>query len=193
MTEAEIALIHEQAKAVFGEFLAKTDFKAGQIIVIGCSTSEVRGSRIGKDGNSAIAEALYTAVAPLAAENGLYLAFQCCEHLNRALVVERDAAEKYDLDEVSVVPYPHAGGSMASWAYRAFSDPVVAETIQAHGGIDIGETLIGMHLKRVAVPLRLENRQIGQARVNAAFTRPKLIGGMRAKYSLDDASEPCII
>lgn len=193
MTEAEIALIHEQAKAVFGEFLAKTDFKAGQIIVIGCSTSEVRGSRIGKDGNSAIAEALYTAVAPLAAEKGLYLAFQCCEHLNRALVVERDAAEKYDLDEVSVVPYPHAGGSMASWAYRAFSDPVVAETIQAHGGIDIGETLIGMHLKRVAVPLRLENRQIGQARVNAAFTRPKLIGGMRAKYSLDDASEPCII
>lgn len=193
MTEAEIALIHEQAKAVFGEFLAKTDFKAGQIIVIGCSTSEVRGSRIGKDGNSAIAEALYTAVAPLAAEKGLYLAFQCCEHLNRALVVERDAAEKYDLDEVSVVPYPHAGGSMASWAYRAFSDPVVAEMIQAHGGIDIGETLIGMHLKRVAVPLRLENRQIGQARVNAAFTRPKLIGGMRAKYSLDDASEPCII
>ena len=193
MTEAEIALIHEQAKAVFGEFLAKTDFKAGQIIVIGCSTSEVRGSRIGKDGNSAIAEALYTAVAPLAAEKGLYLAFQCCEHLNRALVVERDAAEKYDLDEVSVVPYPHAGGSMASWAYHAFSDPVVAETIQAHGGIDIGETLIGMHLKRVAVPLRLENRQIGQARVNAAFTRPKLIGGMRAKYSLDDASEPCII
>lgn len=193
MTEAEIALIHEQAKAVFGEFLAKTDFKAGQIIVIGCSTSEVRGSRIGKDGNSAIAEALYTAVAPLAAEKGLYLAFQCCEHLNRALVVERDVAEKYDLDEVSVVPYPHAGGSMASWAYRAFSDPVVAETIQAHGGIDIGETLIGMHLKRVAVPLRLENRQIGQARVNAAFTRPKLIGGLRAKYSLDDASEPCII
>lgn len=193
MTEAEIALIHEQAKAVFGEFLAKTDFKAGQIIVIGCSTSEVRGSRIGKDGNSAIAEALYTAVAPLAAEKGLYLAFQCCEHLNRALVVERDVAEKYDLDEVSVVPYPHAGGSMASWAYRAFSDPVVAETIQAHGGIDIGETLIGMHLKRVAVPLRLENRQIGQARVNVAFTRPKLIGGMRAKYSLDDASEPCII
>ena len=193
MTEAEIALIHEQAKAVFGEFLAKTDFKAGQIIVIGCSTSEVRGSRIGKDGNSAIAGALYTAVAPLAAEKGLYLAFQCCEHLNRALVVERNVAEKYDLDEVSVVPYPHAGGSMASWAYRAFSDPVVAETIQAHGGIDIGETLIGMHLKRVAVPLRLENRQIGQARVNAAFTRPKLIGGMRAKYSLDDASEPCII
>ena len=193
MTEAEIALIHEQAKTVFGEFLAKTDFKAGQIIVIGCSTSEVRGSRIGKDGNSAIAEALYTSVAPLAAEKGLYLAFQCCEHLNRALVVERDVAEKYDLDEVSVVPYPHAGGSMASWAYRAFSDPVVAETIQAHGGIDIGETLIGMHLKRVAVPLRLENRQIGQARVNAAFTRPKLIGGMRAKYSLDDASEPCII
>ena len=193
MTEAEIALIQEHAKAVFGEFLAKTDFKAEQIIVIGCSTSEVRGSRIGKDGNSAIAEALYTAEAPLAAEKGLYLAFQCCEHLNRALVVERDAAEKYDLDEVSVVPYPHAGGSMASWAYRAFSDPVVAETIQAHGGIDIGETLIGMHLKRVAVPLRLENRQIGQARVNAAFTRPKLIGGMRAKYSLDDASEPCII
>ena len=193
MNEAEIARIYEQAKTVFAEFLAKTSFKAGQIIVIGCSTSEVRGSRIGKDGNSAVAEAIYTAMAPMAAEKGLCLAFQCCEHLNRALIVEREVAERYNLVEVSVVPYPHAGGSMASWAYRAFAEPTAVETIQAHGGIDIGETLIGMHLKRVAVPLRLENRQIGQARVNAAFTRPKLIGGARAKYALDDVNEPCII
>lgn len=193
MSEANIAQINEQTAEIFREFLAKTSFKPKQIIVIGCSTSEVKGSHIGKDGNSAIAEAIYTALAPLAAEKGLYLAFQCCEHLNRALVIEREAAEKYNLDEVSVVPYPHAGGSMASWAYRAMNDAVVIETIQAHGGIDIGETLIGMHLKHVAVPLRLENRQVGQARVNAAFTRPKLIGGARAKYTLNEKNEPCVI
>ena len=182
MTEAEIALIHEQAKAVFGEFLAKTDFKAGQIIVIGCSTSEVRGSRIGKDGNSAIAEALYTAVAPLAAEKGLYLAFQCCEHLNRALVTEREAMEKFGWEEVTVRPMPHAGGSMATAAYDNFTDPVVVESIKAHLGIDIGQTLIGMHLKRVAVPVRLAQKTIGAAIVTSARTRPPLIGGERAHY-----------
>lgn len=193
MSEIDLAKIKVDAQAVFSEFLARTSLKAGQIIVIGCSTSEVKGNRIGKDGNSQIAEMIYTAFAPLAQERGLYLAFQCCEHLNRALVVEREVLEKYNLDEVSVVPYPHAGGSMASMAYRSFADPVVVETIQAHGGIDIGETLIGMHLKRVAVPLRLEHKTICQARVNAAFSRPKLIGGERAKYALNDATEPCVI
>ena len=183
MTEAEIALIHEQAKTVFGEFLAKTDFKAGQIIVIGCSTSEVRGSRIGKDGNSAIAEALYTAVAPLAAENGLYLAFQCCEHLNRAIICERKAAPY--AEPVNVVPFPKAGGSFATAAYAAFSDPVALEEIKADAGLDIGFTLIGMHLQRVAVPVRLENDYIGKARVLAARVRPKFIGGERAHYNKD--------
>ena len=193
MSEVNFEKIAQDAQKVIDEFLSRTDLKKGQILVIGCSTSEVRGNRIGKDGNSRIAEAIYEVFAPKAAEKGIYLAFQCCEHLNRALVVEREAAEKYNLTEVSVVPYPHAGGSMASWAYRAMKDAIVVENIQAHGGIDIGETLIGMHLKAVAVPLHLENRYIGEGRINCAFCRPKLIGGMRAKYSINDENEPCII
>ena len=193
MSEVNFEKIAQDAQKVIDEFLSRTDLKKGQILVIGCSTSEVRGNRIGKDGNSRIAEAIYEAFAPKAAEKGIYLAFQCCEHLNRSLVVERETAEKYNLTEVSVVPYPHAGGSMASWAYRAMKEPVVVESIQAHGGIDIGETLIGMHLKPVAVPLRLENRYIGEARLNSAFTRPKLIGGIRAKYDVNDENEPCVI
>ena len=193
MSEVDFAKIAEDAQRVIEEYFSKTNLKPGQILVIGCSTSEVRGNRIGKDGNSHIAEAIYQAFAPKAAEKGVYLAFQCCEHLNRALVVEREAAEKDNLTEVSVVPYPHAGGSMASWAYRAMKEPVVVETIQAHGGIDIGETLIGMHLKAVAVPLHLENRYIGAGRINCAFSRPKLIGGIRAKYTVNDENEPCVI
>ena len=193
MSEVNFEKIAQDAQKVIEEFLCRTDLQKGQILVIGCSTSEVRGNRIGKDGNSRIAEAIYEAFAPKAAEKGIYLAFQCCEHLNRSLVVERETAEKYNLTEVSVVPYPHAGGSMASWAYRAMKKPVVVESIQAHGGIDIGETLIGMHLKPVAVPLRLENRYIGEARLNSAFTRPKLIGGIRAKYDVNDENEPCVI
>ncbi len=193
MSEVNFEKIAQDAQRVIEEFLSRTDLQKGQILVIGCSTSEVRGNRIGKDGNSRIAEAIYEAFAPKAAEKGIYLAFQCCEHLNRSLVVERETAEKYNLTEVSVVPYPHAGGSMASWAYRAMKEPVVVESIQAHGGIDIGETLIGMHLKPVAVPLRLENRYIGEARLNSAFTRPKLIGGIRAKYDVNDENEPCVI
>lgn len=193
MSEVNFEKIAQDAQRVIEEFLSRTDLQKGQILVIGCSTSEVRGNRIGKDGNSRIAEAIYEAFAPKAAEKGIYLAFQCCEHLNRSLVVERETAEKYNLTEVSVVPYPHAGGSMASWAYRAMKKPVVVESIQAHGGIDIGETLIGMHLKPVAVPLRLENRYIGEARLNSAFTRPKLIGGIRAKYDVNDENEPCVI
>ena len=123
-------------------------------------------------------------LAEMAREHELQLAFQCCEHLNRALVVERALAQRENWEEVSVVPYPHAGGSMASYAYRAMEDAVVVEKIAARGGIDIGETMIGMHLKAVAVPMHLEKRTIGQARVNAAYSRPKLIGGARAQYTL---------
>jgi len=193
MNKLDLAEVKKQAQAVFAEYLTKTSIKEGQIIVIGCSTSEVKGGHIGKEGNSSVAEAIYQAIAPLAAEKKIYLAFQCCEHLNRALVIEQEAAEKYNLTEVSAVPYPHAGGSMAAWAYRAMQDAVLVESVAAHGGIDIGETLIGMHLKAVAVPLRLDNRHIGQARINAAFTRPKLIGGNRAKYTLEDENEQCSI
>jgi len=177
--------VKQETKELFAEFLEKTSFKKGNVIVIGCSTSEVVGGKIGKKGSSEVAKEIYSALADLAQEKGVYLAFQCCEHLNRALVVEEKVAQMLNLEEVSVVPYPHAGGSMASFAYRAMEHAVVVEHIKADGGIDIGETLIGMHLKHVAVPLRLEKRHIGEARVNCAYTRNKLIGGERAKYTLE--------
>lgn len=176
--------IQQQMQQAFAEYLEVANLKAGQIIVIGCSTSEVHGGRIGKDSQPDIAEALYKVLNPMAEEKGLYLAFQCCEHLNRALVVDREVMEKYNLTEVTVVPQIHAGGSMGSYAYRHKADPAMVESIQAHGGLDIGETLIGMHLRPVAVPKRLSVKFIGQARLTAASNRPKLIGGERAKYCL---------
>jgi uncharacterized protein (TIGR01440 family) len=182
----ELTEIGQQMREAFSEYLSSSDFRAGQIIVIGCSTSEVHGGQIGKDSQPQVAETLYEVLAPMAEEKGLYLAFQCCEHLNRALVVDREVMEKYNLTEVSVVPHIHAGGSMASFAYRHKKDAVMVESIQAHGGLDIGETLIGMHLRPVAVPKRLQVRFIGNARLNTAVCRPKLIGGERAKYCVED-------
>ena len=182
----DLQQIRQQMQQAFSEYLSTPELKPGQIIVIGCSTSEVHGGQIGKDSQPKIAETLYEVLAPMAEEKGLYLAFQCCEHLNRALVVDREVMEKYNLTEVSVVPHIHAGGSMGSYAYRHKKDPVMVESIQAHGGLDIGETLIGMHLRPVAVPKRLQTRFIGNARLNTAVCRPKMIGGERAKYAIDD-------
>lgn len=180
----ELQEIQQQMRAAFAEYLEVANLKPGKIVVIGCSTSEVHGGRIGKDSQPDIAAALYEVLAPMAEEKGLYLAFQCCEHLNRALVVDREVMEQHNLTEVSVVPQIHAGGSMGSYAYRHKADPVMVETIQADGALDIGETLIGMHLKPVAVPKRLTVKYIGEARLTAAACRPKLIGGERAKYTL---------
>lgn len=180
----EMQEIQQQMRAAFTEYLEVANLKPGKIVVIGCSTSEVHGGRIGKDSQPDIAAALYEVLAPMAEEKGLYLAFQCCEHLNRALVVDREIQEKYNLTEVTVVPQIHAGGSMGSYAYRHKADPVMVENIQADGALDIGETLIGMHLKPVAVPKRLSVKYIGEARLTSAACRPKLIGGERAKYSL---------
>lgn len=152
------------------------------LFVIGCSTSEVAGEHIGTSGSEKIGELIFEALKDLRERTGIQLAFQCCEHINRALVVERDTMIKYNLEEVSVIPQPSAGGSMGSYAFKHLADPVVVETVQADAGIDIGETMIGMQLKRVAVPLRFKQRMIGKARVTGARTRPKLIGGERAKY-----------
>ncbi|UUZ82574.1 TIGR01440 family protein [Paenibacillus sp. P26] len=158
---------------------------AGQLIVIGTSTSEVLGRHIGTGGSEEVARHIFDAVEKVRSEAGFYPVFQCCEHLNRALVMERAAMERYGLEQVSVIPVPKAGGSMAAYAYRNLPDSVVVETVQAHAGIDIGGTLIGMHLRRVAVPLRPFHRMIGQAPVQMAYTRPKLIGGARAVYTLE--------
>lgn len=185
MTEVNL---EQQMAQLFAEFLDSGHFKPGQLIVIGCSTSEVSGDRIGHAGSPDIAAQLFTPLYQLAAERGMHLAFQCCEHLNRALVVTRQTMEAFQLEEVSVVPHPHAGGSMASHAYRHLPEAAVVEAVKAHGGIDIGETFIGMHLRPVAVPFRLSSRTLGSARINACYTRPKLIGGERAQYSLESGS-----
>ncbi|MFD1064504.1 TIGR01440 family protein [Oceanobacillus locisalsi] len=175
-------MIAEELEQVINQWLAINSPQKDEIVVIGCSTSEVAGQPIGTSGSTDIAKSLYEQMTKFQKQTGVHLAFQCCEHLNRALVVDWQTAVQYKLEEVTAVPVPEAGGSMASYAYRQMEHPVVVESIQAHAGMDIGETMIGMHLKSVPVPLKLEQRTIGHARVRAARTRPKLIGGQRAFY-----------
>ena len=150
-------------------------------MVVGCSTSEVVGSKIGTNSDPDTAEQIFQGIFNATNVKGIFLAVQCCEHLNRAVVIEREAARNFEV--VNVIPQPKAGGSMATQAYATFEDPVVVEEIKADAGIDIGFTFIGMHLKKVAVPVRLENNRIGEALVIAARTRPKFIGGVRAVYN----------
>ena len=174
--------IKQAARKAISELLEQAKIQHGEIVVVGCSSSEIVGEKIGKGSTPDAANAVLDGILPLIKENGLFLAAQCCEHLNRALVVEREAAERFNLEIVSAVPKPKAGGSFAAAAYLAYAEPVLVEHIKASAGLDIGSTLIGMHLKDVAVPLRLEIKTIGEASVTAARTRPKLIGGARAQY-----------
>ena len=173
--------IREECIQAVKELCEVAKLKEGDILVVGCSTSEVIGEKIGTSGSEDVASELYDAITYVCVQKRIYPAFQCCEHLNRAIVIERECMPYY-CEEVNVVPQRKAGGSLATYAYNSFSDPVVVEEIKADAGIDIGSTLIGMHLKRVAVPLRLENNVIGEAKLSAARTRPKYIGGERAKY-----------
>lgn len=175
--------IYQQTQAVTEELIEKAALKAGQILVVGCSTSEVLGSKIGTNSNPDTAKDIFQALHDTAKKYGIYLAIQCCEHLNRAIITERSAVPFGEI--VNVVPQPKAGGSLATQAYAGFADPVAVEEIKADAGIDIGFTLIGMHLKKVAVPVRLEHNRIGEAMIVAARTRPKFIGGERAIYSDD--------
>jgi uncharacterized protein (TIGR01440 family) len=174
------AELSAQAKAAMEELIEKSGVKAGAIVVIGCSTSEILGAKIGSDSQPEVAKTVFEALWETAKNAGLYLAAQCCEHLNRAIIIERAAVPGADI--VNVVPQPKAGGSFATQAYAHFTNPVAVEEIRADAGLDIGFTLIGMHLKKVAVPLRLTNNRIGEATVLAARTRPKFIGGARAVY-----------
>lgn len=176
------ASIHQEAEAALKELIEIAKLSAGQLVVIGCSSSEIVGERIGKGSTPEAAKAVVDAIMPILKENNLQLAAQCCEHLNRALIVERAVAEQRGYEIVCVKPQPKAGGSFATAVYAAMDDPVAVEFVKADAGLDIGNTLIGMHLKHVAVPLRLSVKKIGQASVNAARTRPKLIGGVRAVY-----------
>jgi uncharacterized protein (TIGR01440 family) len=176
--KATTLLVKEAAETL----LSRAEFKKGQLFILGCSTSEIQGKHIGKAGSVEVANLVLKPLWELAKTREFFLAVQCCEHLNRVLVVEAEAVEKYGLEEVRVYPVPEAGGAVAAVAMELFSEPVVVEKVQGHAGLDFGQTLIGMHLKPVAVPVRLPVKFIGSACVTAARTRPKLIGGKRAAY-----------
>lgn len=174
--------IKNEASDAISELIERSGIKRGELLVIGCSSSEIIGERIGKGSSPEAAVAVVKTIMPILEDKGIYLAAQCCEHLNRALVIEREAAEKFGYEEACVRPMPKAGGSFATAVYDSMKDPVVVEHVKAKAALDIGSTLIGMHLKDVAVPLRLAVKHIGSAYVTAAYTRPKLIGGVRAHY-----------
>lgn len=180
MSSFDINIIKEEMQSVLVQLLDCAKLKAGDVLVLGCSSSEVIGERIGTSSSIEVAQALYDVILPELSKRGIYLAAQCCEHLNRAIIIERAAVPTKEI--VNARPAPKAGGSFATAAYDAFSDPVAIEEITADAGLDIGNTLIGMHLKRVAVPVRLSLKTIGAAPLVAARTRPKFVGGARTVY-----------
>lgn len=174
--------IKEQAAKAAKEIIEAARLNVGEILVVGCSSSEVSGGTIGHDSNYDIASEVFDSINSVCRKKGVFLAAQCCEHLNRAVIIEKECAEKYGYEPVCVVPKPNAGGSFATNAWEKFDSPTAVEHIRAHAGIDIGGTLIGMHLREVAVPVRLSVSKIGEANILCARTRPKYIGGERAKY-----------
>lgn len=174
--------IKKQTYEVITELLEMAKLKAGDILVVGCSSSEIANHKIGSWSSEEIGKAVFETMHLVCEENGIYLAAQCCEHLNRALILEKQAAKEYRLPMVNVLPQLKAGGSFASAAYQEMKDPVVVEELKAQAGIDIGDTLIGMHLQPVAVPVRTSVKKIGDAHVVCARTRLKYIGGERAVY-----------
>lgn len=180
--DVNLSLITEQARAIAEELIETAGMKPGQILVVGCSSSEIAAHMIGCYSSGEVGQAVYDALSSVAESHGLYLAAQCCEHLNRAVILEEEAAVKYCLDMVNVVPQLKAGGAFATAAWNTLKTPCAVEKIQAHAGIDIGDTLIGMHLRPVAVPVRTKGKEIGSAHVVCARTRLKYIGGERAAY-----------
>lgn len=178
----EMTMIGDEAYKAAKELLEIADLKKDALFVVGCSTSEVGGAGIGSFSSPELAEVVFGGIYQATEEAGVYLVAQCCEHLNRALVMEREAADKYGYEIVNVVPQPKAGGAFATAAYKAFEEPVAVEHVKAHAGMDIGDTLIGMHLRDVAVPVRIRTGEIGDAHVVCAKTRAKYIGGSRAVY-----------
>ncbi|MFD3446686.1 TIGR01440 family protein [Microbacteriaceae bacterium 4G12] len=179
----DLEQLKKQLQTALSDFQEQASLTEGQIFVVGCSTSEVIGAAIGTSGTMEVAEAIFAQIKEFQNKHNIALAFQCCEHLNRALVVERETALKHNLEMVTVTPVRSAGGALATYAYHNMKHPVVVEFIRADAGIDIGHTFIGMHLKHVAVPVRTTIKQVGHAPITMAKTRPKLIGGARAVYS----------
>lgn len=181
--ELTLESIKENAKMATKELVEKAKLEPGDILVVGCSTSEVTGNTIGTESSIEAAKAVFDGIYQIAKANGIYVAAQCCEHLNRAIIVEKKVAKEQRIPIVNVVPQPKAGGSFATTAYQNFEEPVAVEHIKAQAGMDIGDTLIGMHLQEVAVPLRLSIKSIGEAHLVCARTRAKFIGGERAHYN----------
>ncbi|WP_206425374.1 TIGR01440 family protein [Staphylospora marina] len=186
----DLVRIRREVREALEDLLSVKPLSSRHLLVVGCSTSEVAGRRIGTSGSRDIAAALFEGIREIRDKHGFHLAFQCCEHLNRALVVEAETLERFGLTEVTAVPVPEAGGAMAAHAFRHLRDARLAEHVRADAAIDIGETLIGMHLKPVAVPVRPRSKTVGEARVTLAATRPKLIGGARAVYELKQEAGP---
>jgi uncharacterized protein (TIGR01440 family) len=183
--------LRSQLKVILADFHQQVPLEQGDIFVVGCSTSEVIGERIGTSGTMEVAELIFKELNEFATSLQIHLAFQCCEHLNRALVIEREVARVYGLEGVMVTPVRSAGGALPTYAYHNLNKPVVVEFVKAAGGIDIGDTFIGMHLKHVAVPVRSSIKELGHAHVTLARTRPKLIGGDRAVYPAKETSFTC--
>lgn len=177
--------ISNDMKTAVIELIDTAKLKENDILVIGCSTSEITGHKIGSESVLEVATAVFQGVYPIVKEKGIFLAAQCCEHLNRAIIIEEAAARYYNYEIVNVRPQLKAGGAFATVCYEGFQSPVAVEEIKAHAGMDIGDTLIGMHLKKVAVPVRLQVRAIGQANLVCARTRAKFIGGERAHYNTE--------
>ena len=175
--------IKAESQAVIKELFAVIDPQAGDLFVVGCSTSEIAGEPIGKAGSLEIAAAVFEGIYPALLERDMFLAVQCCEHLNRALVLPQDYARAHGLSIVSAIPKAQAGGAFAAVAWERLSNSVLVEQVSAQAGLDIGGTLIGMHLAPVAVPVRLSRRAIGKAFIISAKTRPKYIGGQRTAYA----------
>lgn len=177
----DLEMIKKEAAEALRQVLAEAPIEKGDIFVVGCSSSEVAGGRIGKASSPELAQAIFAGIYPILKETGVFLAAQCCEHLNRAIIIER-AAMTPGQEVVNAIPQTHAGGSFAVECFKQFDDPVAVEHIKATAGLDIGETMIGMHFKGVVVPLRIERKTIGEARILGARTRPKFVGGERAVY-----------
>ncbi len=175
--------IKNQVNTAVTELIDVAKLEKGSLVVVGCSSSEVCGEKIGTGSAPEVAVAIFEEINKILKEKGIYLAAQCCEHLNRALVVEKETAEKFGLERVNAVPKVKAGGSFATAAYAGFSEPYLVEFVKADAGLDIGDTFIGMHLKHVAVPIRLSVKKIGEASLTAARVRPKFVGGERAVYN----------
>ncbi len=186
-----LSIIEDNVKTIVTDVVIAAGLTKDHLLVLGCSTSEILGEKIGKAGSSDVAEAVYRGVSAVQRQSDFNLAFQSCEHINRALVIECKTLHQYHLKAVTVIPSPNAGGPLATEAYHNFKDPVMVEQVTADAGIDIGDTFIGMHLKAVAVPVRPRIKTIGQAHVTAARTRPRYVGGPRAIYPDIEETDIC--